>query len=528
MPNHTRRNLKSVVQLSSELGRYERHALPCDLEEEIDNWKKRLNAGESNAQLELDCLMPCQILFQRNSDLVRQLPWSYFRLKPEHAFGTACLFDIGGVVRDIVLQKKNNSLIFRLLQYSLPYVKHNRLSFIFNDKKNDVCFIPEIFKIVIASCLGCFGEHSKRPVWGIRLQLIELLYECTRRSDIDAQFQFLQNYMSLMRLSLIEYFVYFCKNYMPAEMQILSVVFGLSLPINEMFNSFVLIVDCFRQNCLQGDVLNWAEVGTHSGIAVEKCNRVCKGKTKIVDRKVRFVESVNVVDEATLDIAMNCPNTVDAKYLCLFDRDIDVVKAVAAIKLRQNIKRYQLPHNITKIQEQAALERLQTNTMSSYHRLFVYMCLRCMHVTGNMKKNMRIKSSHIFVCNICKSNKYILKVNTIGSIVQIGKVLYYSCNQCENIHEWSCSGMNFSHCERSVQSNKTAPLRTCSMCTRTVNLTSFNVLNEDCGIINRLLLCNKHMPLQQHVSSIYNTESFMAALRIKQRLYGNKNTYKII
>lgn len=528
MPSCTSHMQKSLVQLSSELGQYHKHAMPCDLEEEIQRLKKNLNAGDVQAQVELDCLIPCQILFQRKSKLLEILPWQYFKLKPEHVFSTDCLFDIGGVVRDIVLQKRNNSLIFRLMQYSLPYVKHNRLSFIFNDKKNDICFIPEIFKIVIASCLGFFGEHSKKPVWHIRVQLLELLYECSRTSEFDAQFQFLQNYMSLMRLSLIEYFVYFCKKCMPAEIEILSVVFGLSLPIDEMFNSFILIADCFRQNCLQAETLNWTEVGTHSSIAVEKCNRVCKGKTKIVDRRPRCIDSVNVADLETLRIAMRCPQTVDAKYLSLFEKDINLAKAVAALSLRQSIKRYQLPRNIAQIQEEAAWRRLQSNTMPAYHRLFVYMCLRCMHVTNNVKKSMRIKSSHTFVCSICKSGEFILKVNTVGCIVQIGKNLFHNCNRCENIHEWSCNGMNFSHCERSEGSMNNLYTRTCSMCTRSINLTAFNVLNEEVGIISRLLLCSKHMPLQQHLSTIYNYDSFFDALHMKQKLYGHKNNYKII
>lgn len=309
---------------------------------------------------------------------------------------------------------------------------------------------------------------------------------------------------------------------------ILSVVFGLSLPIDEMFNSFILIADCFRQNCLQAETLNWTEVGTHSSIAVEKCNRVCKGKTKIVDRRPRCIDSVNVADLETLRIAMRCPQTVDAKYLSLFEKDINLAKAVAALSLRQSIKRYQLPRNIAQIQEEAAWRRLQSNTMPAYHRLFVYMCLRCMHVTNNVKKSMRIKSSHTFVCSICKSGEFILKVNTVGCIVQIGKNLFYNCNRCENIHEWSCNGMNFSHCERSEGSMNSVYTRTCSMCTRSINLTAFNVLNEEVGIISRLLLCSKHMPLQQHLSTIYNYDSFFDALHMKQKLYGHKNNYKII
>ena len=37
--------------------------------------------------------------------------------------------DIGHIVRDIMVQKNNNNVLFKLYQYTMPFIKHNRLNF---------------------------------------------------------------------------------------------------------------------------------------------------------------------------------------------------------------------------------------------------------------------------------------------------------------------------------------------------------------------------------------------------------------
>jgi hypothetical protein len=37
--------------------------------------------------------------------------------------------DIGYIIRDIMLQKQQNHVLFKLYQYTMPFIKHNRLNF---------------------------------------------------------------------------------------------------------------------------------------------------------------------------------------------------------------------------------------------------------------------------------------------------------------------------------------------------------------------------------------------------------------
>ena len=68
---------------------------------------------------------------------IANLPWCsidhaqarFLITRPDDLVNASNIPDIGQIVRRLLLRWPDNSIIFRMYQYSMPFVKHNRLNF---------------------------------------------------------------------------------------------------------------------------------------------------------------------------------------------------------------------------------------------------------------------------------------------------------------------------------------------------------------------------------------------------------------
>ena len=68
---------------------------------------------------------------------IANLPWCsidhaqarFLITRPDDLVNASNIPDIGQIVRRLLLRWPDNSIIFRMYQYSMPFIKHNRLNF---------------------------------------------------------------------------------------------------------------------------------------------------------------------------------------------------------------------------------------------------------------------------------------------------------------------------------------------------------------------------------------------------------------
>ena len=195
--------------------------------------------------------------------------------------------DIGIHVRNIVMRQKPVDTLGKLIQFSMPYIKHNRLSF--PAYTEDVrTWTPAAIQITLGMLLGLFSEKLRKPTWSNRVRIVGTFYTLLVHGTYADLYLFCVENLSLLRLAVIEYYCTFVSKNLPAEMEVQSLQFG-GYSGNTM-RQIILIVNQFRQDNLQDDAIDWAQLNCKAQQSIEKCNRCCKNKYKLAKNVVATVQ----------------------------------------------------------------------------------------------------------------------------------------------------------------------------------------------------------------------------------------------
>ena len=492
------------------LGRAYTHSVDENLQSHLDTLLDRLNQNE-DVGLELDRYFPVIWMQRRGVAITTQ--WQDYILHPNDVFTVHHLVDIGHTVRQITTQQTSTSLLFRVVQYCMPYIKHNRLCFSCKKTDADLLILPELVKIMLATCLGLYRTSMRKPLWAHRVQIAEVFYEILAHASVHDMFIFCENHLALLRISMMEYFVYFVNANMPVECGMLPAVFNLNCELSELFAQFKTTIDTFRQNSFQSTELHWATAIQNATFACEKCNRISKSKTRFNRQNTRQSKStVAGVTRETIRRAMSMPRTQHPAYLKSLDATLSA-SIVEQIHLIHNcITVYNLPKNLKDMQTRRILQILETKPATSLRPMWFYICLACARNSCKSNK-IRMCGSQGVTCGNCRQTDCVVKINLLGRIVTVLKQAYYYCMFCHQVHQWAALGTEFVTCPKAPKSisYRQHMEKTCFMCTRSVNLMPFDCLDEYLGVCVNIQLCARHFPPPHLHSIIYNYDSLVAA-----------------
>jgi hypothetical protein len=176
----------------------------------------KLQIRGTPVQAEIDAQLTLSLLPLSMQERV----WSRIRMRPEHLLSTDRVMDIGHIVRDIMLLKTRTDVLFKLYQYTMPFIKHNRLNF-----PPMTCMprvvLMHLMQLMGLSCLGLYSQHHKTPTLHIRKQLFRFFTNLLTLGSLRDIYSFCHHHMYLLRLALMEHFVYFTSTCMAKEMPML-------------------------------------------------------------------------------------------------------------------------------------------------------------------------------------------------------------------------------------------------------------------------------------------------------------------
>lgn len=488
----------------------------------VQDLHRQMNGG-TETQVEIDRYMVYLYMEASGASALDVLPWQSFVLESGDVMGLQHLVDIGSAVRDMLMLAPCKNSIHRVLQYSMPYIKHNRLNFpAFDDMTSDD--LAHMVRIVMACCLGCLRANTKRPVFDLRVKLYYFFYTLLATGTSADHYVFCMANQCLLRVAMIEYFIIFMQEFMPSEKSVICNIFQLSNDIDELSHSFCLIFDIFRQTSMQVTELDFANINARAHIAIEKCNRVTKGK----NRPIRATNTGTKLssDDGVLRAAMHTPLFAHPAYaarLAAFaDASWDYILQVQAVHRIVTVK--PLPANLVALQARAIMHVLKTNSNSMVHCTLLYVCLRCVSrsVKFVINKKMRVMSDGTCYCPQCSCDTFVVPISILGRIVKIQGAYLYFCHFCCCTHEWESSGHEFTSCERG-HTPKLQVVRTqnkaCVVCARTSSLSTWKVLDDNVGRILDICLCAKHKPLAHQHDAVYNVQTLRLAILHKLNRY---------
>lgn len=471
----------------------------------IDSLHKELNSG-IDVQRQIDqCCLP--LYFHHKQGLPdTDNSWKIFMPRLCDVFGIEHVHDLGNHIRALSAHNFVSTNVFsRLIQYSLPYVKHNRLTFPKYEDVNSL-MLMHMVQYITACCLGLHQANCKKPLWQLRYRIIMYVYTLLSFGSCKDLYEFCCQNLNLLRISLIEYFIVHVQENMPCEYESMQYLFGTKTNIAYVFSQFKQNINAFRGLHMQSPSLQWNVLNAKAHCIIEKCNRICKGKPRLGIKA--FGSFMSSVDNDLLRSAL--------KHEFWSDRHKSAKLEILCSKLRQNICFSLLPKNIVQLQIRALEYAMKRDSVSHANSFNLHVCVKCCENKQLRSKNLlRTNSDRQAYCNHCCSADHIICVNTLGRIVQCYDNKYYYCPFCLQVHTWHGTSTEFSNCIFKAEVVNRSSHRMCAVCERQHNLHPFDVLDSNLGVQQHLHLCGKHQPYSHQLAYIHDLDSLITAVSVK-------------
>lgn len=486
----------------------------------ISELHAKMKAGHET-QPEIDRYLLLVYLEWTESPMLELLPWQSFVLEASHVPHFHDFVDIGAEVRAMLMNSEHRNTMHKLIQYSMPYIKHNRLNFpSFDDVQ--ALELVHMVRIMMACCLGVLRVNTKRPIFTLRVKLFAFFHALLSTGDSIDFYIFCSTHLSLLRIAIIEYFMVFVDSFLPAEKNILCVRFHLENDVDEMFRSFFAIIDSFRQSTLQTSLLAFDVINLRAHTAIEKCNRITKGKTR--HNKTMPTASTRPIADTLVYTAMHTPRFVHMVYASLLPQcvgmhfqslhDIQQVHSMISVAA--------LPVNLVQHQARLILHKFHQNSTSLYASTWLNVCMRCLvnNTKFSLTNKMRVMSDGASYCSKCTSNVYVVPISTMGRLVKVHGTSFYFCVLCTCVHEWKSTGHEFFVCHRRQRLQAlNEGGRLCHVCKRSTSVTNWPVLDDRLGCMHNVTLCAKHRPLPHQEAGVYNLQTLRLAILHKLNRY---------
>ena len=470
-------------------------------------------------QSEIDRYWLALMMVYVKSPLLDKLSWQAFVLNPAHVFTVHSLPDIGQHVRTLSTRHDSSDMMCRMIQYSLPYIKHNRLTFAkFEDVPTTT--LMHLVLIMMGMCLGIFNETSKKPVWRLRFRIVCYMHILLSQGTAYDLYTFCVSNMNLIRIAIVEYFVYYVQTHMPCEYEMLRYLFGMQTNVGTICFQFQININYFRSTYMQTECLDWPDLNEKAHTIIEKCNRICKGKPRMAQRRDKNKTEAKITPPDIVSQALQLPVFEHMSYAMHWQPNLNIATMKVLQGLQKSVQWNLLPANLTRLQCQQLHKSLFIDTNIFSQCIMLHHCLGCRSVGSNsdqLSLNLRTDATGVVSCCVCKTSATVVSINLLGRLVKLKEKKYYLCPHCLGVHEWTSSGREFaSSCPRAVVP-VTAKPRECLLCDRLHNLNEFTVLDDKLGVMQHLSLCSRHMPWTHQQPGIYNFETLFKAINFKMQ-----------
>lgn len=455
-----------------------------------------------------------------------------FQIHKEHLLQQDSLKDIGVFIRRLLLRWPMQNVLFKLYQYSMPFIKHNRLNFPAIHNVSDEAMM-HMLQVMQMTCLGLHKNASKQPTWKIRGKLYFFFQELTSRGSYADLHRFCQSHIYMLRVSLIENFITFLEENMPIEKSLLHQFIDVTYDHQRVSKMLYYVIDNFRQTSFQDEVLNWNLIEERAQQTIERCNRTCKSMPNF--KKHRASSVFTTIDLQTFEIGMT-QQKLNAQKLYSYIDKYDLFQLSSLHDFYGRIQIYNLPLHIQMQQFATTMENGRYLHQQRYNSL-MYICMRCNEKNPTAVHNMRLHYHDKPTCVHCNSKNFVFGIQTLGRLVRVHHTYYYFCIFCQHHHVWNSNADEFfqcstnhnprltnkghggkakdnsSHarskntCDNSLHTSVKKIPKHCVVCLRTMQISMQNVFDNKLGVFQSFYLCHKHSSHASKMAYVKNLSS---------------------
>jgi hypothetical protein len=466
-----------------------------------------INHGNST-QAELDRYAFAYFCSCTRHPFLETCAWQQLLLEKPDVFDRHCCVDIGYCIRSILFKCSQPDILTRVIQSSLPYLKHNRLNF----PPFDSCTyaaMQDITRIVFGCCLGVFDPDGKKPPWSTRVYLLVFMHELLSRGSKRDLYVFSTAHMALVRIAMIEYFLCFLETNMPIELEYMPLMFSVDATVASMHIADLRqVCNNFRTISFDSGELKLSDLNAKAALMLERCNRICNQKIRIPARAVDATVVLPLVHKA-----MCAPWSVDC-ITELLHPELDATQLLALKRIQRIVTRDAFVCEMQALQTASLRSLCTESTLMATKSLFCYVCLGCIDAFTQLDRKMRLHDGEHVHCQTCNSHEHVVRINCLHAIVSIKDTKYFWCPFCRVVHKWSASGFEMHRCD--VQPEVcTQSKRACFVCRKNMNVETFTLLDRRLGVMQTASLCFKHRPWPHQMPYVYDIVSFRDAVVAK-------------
>jgi hypothetical protein len=415
--------------------------------------------------------------------------------------------------------------------------------------------------------LGLYPRCSKRPGFTMRIRIVRAV-RALLTSSVKIQTDFIVRHVSLVRLSMVEYFANVLELYCPVEYKLLQRHVDVDAYVNLCRSS----CDLFRVNNLSEGVqqqqhnkpLDWGMLDQLAYKMTDKIIRSTRVETKLVNyvgvhhKSIKKLVTSDLYKnrescDQFLSLVKGCAVACwhdDHSYLyqrMLAQADSDVSNRLVTTALDLNlvisdvhsvIRIYMLPANFIRAQIETLRKLYEHDRVKLLVLSKKRICLQCIlriapkqfvleeKINGNIR--MHLDTDKVF-CNRCMSDAHIIDIDLIGRLLRINQQYLYLCVECGAMHEWKADGCDLLRCPASpkerlqlrcqLQSDTlatdkphrstTGKCRThCFMCAKLCTGQGLWLLHVSSMRMIHFNLCSVHLPPQHMLKYIIDTRDY--------------------
>jgi hypothetical protein len=536
------------------------------LNEEFVFWHTELQKGNIMAQLEIDRRLFVLSILEANTTTqspLMSVPPKALYLEFEDTIQATNLPDLIWIFRQRLMHGVyNTALQDSIFRYSIPCIrksKHPCAAKLFTaaqtEPLDNLCSV--YINVMYGTLLALYPHCSKSPTFSIRKRLFRELYTLSV-SSIQMQHDFILKNMNLVRLCFMEYFVFVLENYCNVERNLMCKCLNYDVYTNLCETS----ADLFRQNCLQGDSIDWTYIDHMAFKTTDKIIRTTRIGIKLSTNTgniigIRKLGAVWACDERTTELTRRvvldmppCFWHTQSMFLYtrmvtewLQEREMDHCVTTLAHNVsivHQMIHIYKMPTNFMMKQVQALLQHFNGDAMLLNSTCKKVVCLRCiMNIKQACNAHSIVNNTRMclrtctLVCNKCSNDKFLVNINMLGKFLQVERHLYFICPFCIKVHTWRGTGTEFTFCsEKSVSVVKKnnepharpQPKRnskrqySCYVCKKQSHHINMSLVDIKSFEMKHISLCSKHfipMHSQKFIQNIDHLHKYYRGMGVQ-------------
>lgn len=501
--------------------------------------------GERNKQAAIDSYIYAELVLRDRAmaDRLRKCSQrasiaELLRSRREHTIHRETLPDLGNFIRSIVFFSGDrpcephisNTPINCCIYEALPNIKRTKQvkhKLKCDKMDQEMQNTSAIISVLLGTLLALYPECAKIPSFASRCDIVAMLrqVQCLTQQE---KLKFLDQIPSLMKLCFMEYVSWFIRSYMPVELEIIQ----KSATTPNFLRTCPNVCDMFRQEMIQMQTLNFAQIDKLAAQAIERCTRQCKFKMQrhvytkdntlhyptTID-KASFQKSITLLQPSTYQrvikrykARMSAPLDTTKELHIFYASEKDHTSIMYASILQQQLQIVKLPENIGRQQLDTIYKHYGHCMLLQDAVRSFYVCATCV-LQGRMQapKFRMLLSSNTLQCNLCKNDYSVFKIDMVGVVVYFAGKAIVMCPQCGNTTMNHGTGTTLSggclSCRKNTKADAAQPAvrKVCFVCHSHSVFASLRLLNSEHMHFEQVLLCSKHYPsekMQRYIHDI--------------------------